>query len=135
MIVFVDTSALLGVLDRADVANPGLSEAMGGLDRDRIVTHGYVAAETVSLVRRRLGSQAAVELIDRLLPTIDVRPVDAELHGSALDEYRAARAEGPSFVDRVSFAFMRREGISIAFCVDRDFEAAGFRVIPEPSPR
>jgi predicted nucleic acid-binding protein len=36
-------------------------------------------------------------------------------------------------VDWTSFLFMRREGIEVAFAVDQDFVAQGFRVTPGPS--
>jgi predicted nucleic acid-binding protein len=35
-----------------------------------------------------------------------------------------------SLVDLVSFEVMRREGIDTAFAFDRDFERAGFQVVP-----
>jgi len=132
--VLVDTSALFALLDGDQPANPAATNALRDLADSTLVTHGYVVAEAVALVRRRLGPAATLDLIDRLLTPIHVHAVDDELHQLALEDFRATGATGPSLVDRTSFAFMRREKITTAFAVDRDFLAAGFRVVPEPSP-
>jgi predicted nucleic acid-binding protein len=132
--LFIDTSALFAFIDHAAAEHPLVERAVESARPHGLVTHGYVAAEAMALVRRRLGSDAAVRVIDDGLGSIDVRPVDGDLHTSAVNAYRASGAHGPSFVDRVSFEFMRREGIDTAIAIDRDFVTAGFRILPEPEP-
>jgi predicted nucleic acid-binding protein len=131
VIAFIDTSALYALLDAADRAHEPAEAAYDELGPRALVTHRYVIVESIALVGRRHGARGVIRLIDELLPAIDVRPVDDETHESALAELVAAAGAGPSFVDRTSFAFMRRAGIETAFAIDRDFATAGFRVIPD----
>jgi predicted nucleic acid-binding protein len=69
-------------------------------------------------------------LLDRLVPLTEVLWVDASLHGTAVGAFVAARSRTISLVDQVSFALMRREGITTAFAFDDDFRRAGVRTIP-----
>lgn len=129
MTVFVDTSALYALLDADD---DGHDRALRGRDAivdDMLVTHGYVVAETISLVRRRLGPEAAVRVIEELLPALDIVDVDAQLREAATRAFRAAVRSSISFVDQTSFVFMRRHEIVRAWALDADFATAGFELI------
>lgn len=79
-----------------------------------------------------MGRSAVDDLVDRLLPLIRIEMVDRALHDEALAAYRRQHG-GTSFVDHVTIAFARREGIAEAFAFDRDLEAAGLRfpAVPE----
>jgi predicted nucleic acid-binding protein len=127
--VFVDTSALYALLDADD---DGHDRAMRGRDAvadDVLVTHGYVVAETISLVRRRLGAEAAVRVIDELLPALDIVDVDGQLREAATRAFRAAVRSSTSFVDQTSFVFMRRQEIVRAWALDAGFATAGFDLV------
>ena len=129
MTVFVDTSALYALLDADD---DGHDRAMRGRDAvadDVLVTHSYVVAETISLVRRRLGAEAAVRVIDELLPALDIVDVDGQLREAATRAFRAAVRSSTSFVDQTSFVFMRQQEIVRAWALDADFATAGFELV------
>jgi predicted nucleic acid-binding protein len=125
--VFVDTSALLALLDEDDRFHPDAAETLRAIGpAAELLTHNYVHVEALALTRRRLGSAAVSRLVSDLLPRLATIWVDEALHGGAL----AAVSTGTgsiSLVDRVSFEVMRREGIDQAFAFDADFEAQGFR--------
>ena len=127
MKVFVDTSALLAILDEDDRYHREAAETfralMVGME---LVTHNYIEVETLALARRWLGAGAVARLMDRLLPSMTTTWVDEPLHRSALAAHRGAGAS-VSLVDSVSFEVMRHEGIDQAFAFDADFEAQGFR--------
>ena len=126
MKVFVDTSALLALLDEDDQAHAEAAASYAYLlDAAELVTHNYVHAEATELVRRRLGRDAAIRLIDGLLPSIAVHWVDEATHAAAIEAWRA-RGAALSLVDQVSFLVMRRLGTRAALAFDRDFEAEGF---------
>lgn len=129
--VFVDTSALLALLDRADPRHAEARQAFAGLADAELVSHGYVVAESLAVTRRRLGVDATVALIDDLLPVIDVLPVGPTDHATALARYRATLPSGTSFVDQVSFQVIERERITTAFVLDADFAATGVEMLPD----
>jgi predicted nucleic acid-binding protein len=124
--VFVDTSALLALLDEDDRVHAAAASSYAYLlDAAELVTHNYVHGEAAELVRRRLGADAAIRLVDGLLPSIAVHWVDEATHAAAMEAWRA-RGAALSLVDQVSFLVMRRLGIRAALAFDRDFEAEGF---------
>ena len=130
MTLFVDTSGILALIDRDDRSHPGTTEAFALGRSQPLVTHAYVVVETLAVARRRLGARVAADIIDRVLPAIEVTPVDSELHAAALVAFRESIDSSVSLVDRTSFAFMRRGGIARAIALDADFRTAGFETLP-----
>lgn len=128
--VFVDTSALVALLDRADPRHAEARQAFIALADAELVCHGYVVAETLAVTRRRLGVDATVALIDDLLPAIEVLPVGPTEHAAALAGYRSSLPSATSFVDQVSFLVIERERISTAFVLDADFAVTGVEMLP-----
>jgi predicted nucleic acid-binding protein len=128
--VFVDTSALITLLDRADPRHKAARTTFVELADRELVTHGYVVAETLAVARRRFGVDGVIALLDDLLPVVAVLPVEPALHAAAQTAYRASLPSGTSLVDQVSFQVMARESIQTAFALDNDFAAAAVIVIP-----
>lgn len=129
MTVFIDTSAIYALLDRADDGHERACRGQEVVLGEQLVTHSYVIVETISLVRRRLGPQATLRLLDEFLPAVEVHDVDEQLRLRAIASFRAAAQTDVSLVDRTSFEFMREQGITRAFAVDADFETAGFELV------
>lgn len=122
--ILVDTSALYALLSATDEHHV-LAASYWAASRDvSFATHGYIVAESIALVRKRLGWPAVRQLIEALLPRIDVHMVDRALYDQALVTY-LGEGGGTGFVDRVSIEFARREGIRRAFAFDADLAAAG----------
>jgi uncharacterized protein len=130
MTAFVDSSALYALLDADDSANARAAKAFTTLRRsgEALVTHSYVAVETIALVHRRLGWSGLDALLTDLLPLVDIRWVSEDLHQEALVAMRTARSR-ISLVDHMSFALMRREVIGTAFAFDDDFAKQGFTLV------
>ena len=127
---FVDTSALVTLLDGDDPRHDAVAAALRSMAGIRLVTHGYVIAETIAVARRRLGVTGVQALIDGLLPILETVPVTAEQHADALARYRSSLPSGTSFVDQVSFVVMGALAIGRAFALDGDFAARGIEVVP-----
>jgi predicted nucleic acid-binding protein len=124
--VFVDTSALVALLDEDDQWHSEAARLFRWLlTTTDLVTSNYVQLETVALVRRPLGSGAVARLNEAIFPAMTTLWVDEATHTASL----AVHAGGgrASLVDQVSFAVMRQQGIEQAFTFDRDFELQGFR--------
>ncbi|MFI5259450.1 MAG: type II toxin-antitoxin system VapC family toxin [Candidatus Limnocylindrales bacterium] len=128
--VFVDTSALIALLDRADPRHPAVRTAFAGLSDDDLVTHGCVVAESLAVVRRRFGIDGAITLLDDILPIVEIVAVAPELHRRIQAQYRESLPSSISFVDRLSFAVIERGGLDAALATDAGFRAAGVPLIP-----
>lgn len=130
--IFVDTSALYAVLDRADENHPRAraqwAELMGG--EGVILTSNYVLVEMSALVQHRLGMEALRALSDDVVPALEVHWITAEEHGDALHAALAANRRQLSLVDCSSFRVMRNRGVRCAFTFDPHFAEQGFEVLP-----
>lgn len=134
MKVFVDTSALIAIIDEGDDRHRVAAETFRSLATTaELVTHNYVHVEALAVATRRLGVEAAQRLIDSLFPVMTTFWVDEAVHRAALAAHRTARGKA-SLVDQVSFAVMRQIGIDVAFAFDADFEMQGFKRPEAPHP-
>lgn len=132
MSLFVDTSALLALLDSREPWHDAVAEAWNrALENDiQLATSNYVVVECFALVQRRKGLAALVAVADTLLPLIEVIFVDAEVHGAARLALVTSGRRRVSFVDCTSFELMRRRGIREVLTLDSDFVRQGFQVLP-----
>ena len=134
MSVFVDTSALIAILD-AD--QPQHEEVIDAWERSAVgmrsmFTSNYVLVESFALVQRRLGLEALRALADILLPMLRPLWVDEELHAAAVAALFTAGRRRLSLVDCASFELMRRHGLTRALALDDDFSEQGFQLVPGP---
>jgi len=131
MNVFVDTSALLAVLDQDDAnhaaAKPRWEEVIGR--GNGFLSHNYVLVETSAVVLRRLGMDA-VRVFERdVVPILRLVWVTREIHEAAASAHLVAARRSLSLVDCVSFEIMRRTGVRTAFAFDRHFQEFGYEVL------
>jgi len=127
--IFLDTSAIYALADRADPNHP---IALGRLQKilesgDDIVTHNYILLESLALLQARLGNASATKFAkDADLFTIEW--VDRDLHLTAVRAWNGSGKRRVSFVDHVSFLVMIRRKIRMAFAFDADFSTQGFEL-------
>ena len=128
MSVFVDTSALLALLDADDPEHERARAAWDELAEEGIflVSTNYVVVESVSVAQHRLGINAVRALVDDILPVIEVRFVDHTVHDAAMATLLAAGRRQLSLVDCASFEVMRRGELYRAFAFDKHFRERGF---------
>lgn len=129
MTVILDTSALFAVAQPDDPNHDTALDTISMLVRREaeLAVPNYVAAETLSLVARRLGMAAArrANLVLARAATLWITPVE---HAVGTREFlQSGRAL--SFVDCTTFAIMRARGLTQAFAFDDDFERAGFELV------
>ena len=132
--IFVDTSALLPLLDRDDQDHGSVVKALGTLSvsQTTLITSSHVLVEAGSLVRSRLGISAFRRLGEILERTVDIVWVDEELHRRAWREACTGGKRAPGPVDWVSFLLMAELDITTALARDRHFVQQGFRILPNP---
>lgn len=128
MTVFLDTVGLLAVWDESDQWHRAAQVCFSELLRSRadLVTSSFVLLECGNAAARRPYRSAVtrlrreMEMVHRLVsPTIE------DCHAAWL-AYERGEADSAGIVDHVSFAIMRRLGLSKAFTNDGHFRAAGF---------
>jgi predicted nucleic acid-binding protein len=129
--IFVDTSAIYALLDRADACHREAAAIWAELVETRaaLLTTNYVVLECFALIQSRLGMTAARRVNDDLLPVLEVAWIEREEHTAAVDAVLAADRRGLSVVDATSFQVMRRQGLRQAFAFDDDFARQGFDVL------
>lgn len=133
MVTFVDTSALMALLDTTAIEHQLVEDWFEGTREDEtelLLTHNCVIVETASLVRRRLGPDAVRAFFSLLVPMMSVIFIDEDLHAKAVAAYLAVASRGDSIVDRLSFEVMRDQHVEQAFALDREFAREGFSVVP-----
>jgi predicted nucleic acid-binding protein len=132
MNVFVDTSALLAVLDADDQNHAAAKmswESLISSGTDLVCTN-YVLVETFALVQNRLGMEAVRTLQEDIVPLLQIEWIDAQSHNHGVAALLTAARRQLSLVDCASFDAMRRLGITTAFAFDRHFAEQGFSHTP-----
>jgi len=128
MSVFIDTSALLAILDADD---EHCKKAKGIWIRliseeETIICSNYVLVETFALVQNRLGFEAVRTLQEDILPMIMVEWVNEATHKAGVTGVLTAMRKKLSLVDCISFDIMRKLGIKKVFAFDPHFKEQGF---------
>jgi len=134
MKIFIDTSALLAVLNRDDKFHDSAAKEWVRLIESEysLLSSNYIMIETIALLQRRFGTDAVRLLISDVQPLIKLVWVDESIHESALNVVKTINQRNLSLVDCTSFEIMRQLGIEHVFSFDSHFSEQGFRVIPEP---
>ena len=131
MSTFLDTSALLALVDEEDARHPTATQAWGNLrqSEEALVTSNYVIVEALAVCQRRFGLEAIRSLARDFLPALEVLWVDEEVHGRGMGVLLIANQRRLSLIDCTSFVLMRRLGIRRAFTLDEHFREQGFEVV------
>ena len=131
MSVFVDTSALLALLNRYERLHENALRIWSRLDdvNEALFTSSYVLAETAALVQNRLGMAIAREFHEAVVPALKVIWVNEELHRQGVATLLTVNRRDLSLVDCVSFAVCRRIAIEQVFGFDAHFAEQGFMLL------
>ena len=98
-------------------------------DGFRLLTSNYVVWETVGLLQKRIGFEAARLWHKDILGVLDVLWVDERLHQRAYDLWLNLGRRRLSLVDCVSFVTMHAHAIEKAFCFKPHFADHGFSLL------
>ncbi len=128
MSTFVDTSGLLAVLHVDDENHARAAKTWRSLieSEESLVCTSYTLVELFALVQHRFGLPIVRTVEEKVVPQLGVVWVDARLHAEGMSALLAAARRRLSLVDCVSFACMRRLGITCAFHFDPHFREQGF---------
>jgi predicted nucleic acid-binding protein len=130
--IFIDTSAFYALLDADDTGHGKVKDAWRKLiqSASNLTTSNYIFVETFALVQNRLGIEAVRVFQEDIVPLLDIRWIDSQVHAAATSALLAAGRKQLSLVDCSSFEVMRRAGIRKAFTLDQHFREFGFECVP-----
>ena len=133
MSVFIDTSALLALLDGDNTAHPPVVRAWSQIlgEDEPLWCTNYVLVETCALTQRRLGMEALRAFLDDVVPVLNVHWLSDLEHAKAAAALIAANRRNLSLVDCASFESMRTRGLRKALTLDGHFAEKGFECLPE----
>ena len=86
---------------------------------------------TYILIRRSIGHQPAIKFLESIAASPRVIKIysDSVIEETAEDILRQYEDQDFSYTDAVSFVVMKQYGITQAFCFDKHFLTAGFKLI------
>jgi predicted nucleic acid-binding protein len=120
---FVDSSALVSLVDRNDYTHRAAVEAYESLKAEgyRLFTSNHIVAETYDLLAGTLGHDIAKTWLD----TMELPVYVADSNDIEQARERVISSRKPlNFNDALSVVIMQRLGVADAFAVDPDFLAA-----------
>lgn len=130
----MDTAGWMACADGADPAHTRAAAARDtALEAGRtLVTTDFVADETLTLIRIRLGlaaAQAWWQQVD-VSPRVRWERVDSDRFERARGLFFQHRDKQFSFTDCTSFVVMRELRVTHALTTDKHFRQAGFQLLP-----
>jgi predicted nucleic acid-binding protein len=131
MTVFLDTVGLLALWDENDHWHGAAKDCFiqPSALRANVITTTFIILECVNASARRPYRSAVSQLrqeLERGQRLITPTPEDWQ---TAWNAYDLGGANSAGIVDHITFAVMRRMGISKTFTNDQHFHAAGFETL------
>jgi predicted nucleic acid-binding protein len=132
LVIFIDTSALIALVDDQDVFHANAIQQWRILleNQETLLCNNYVVLETMSLIQRRFGMRYIDLLNSEFLYLLKLHWIDEEEHHSVVQTFLEINRRNLSLVDCSSFSTMRQLGIQSVFTFDPHFREQGFHVIP-----
>ena len=132
--VFIDTAGWVACADASDPAHLRFTAARDASLKAgaMLVTTDFVVDETLTLLRFRLGLDAAEtwwHQVDRS-PRLRWERVDSDRFEKARQLFFQYRDKQFSFTDCTSFVVMREARLTQALTTDRHFKQMGFQLLP-----
>jgi predicted nucleic acid-binding protein len=130
MKVFMDTSAVLAILDADDTNHASAAKTWVQLvsSEDRLISTSYVLLETIALVQRRLGITSVKAFDEGVYPLLLIEWIDDSAHRNGMSALLTAGRRRLSLIDCTSFEIARRLQIDAVFAFDQHFVGQGFEL-------
>jgi uncharacterized protein len=124
---FADSFFFIALLVEADQAHSQAVQIINALDYP-LVTTSWVLTEVADALAAPGARDEVVRMLDVLHrhDLVTILPADQEQFDAGIDLYRNRSDKRWSLTDCISFAVMRKLGMTDALTGDRHFEQAGF---------
>src|ERR1051325_3139014 len=112
MVIFVDTSALLALINTHDEFHKQAKYQWETLlkNKDPLLSNNYVILESISLIQRRFGMNWIQTLQAEILSLIEIGWIDENQHQAALSNFLKNNRRQLSLVDCSSLKTMGQIG-------------------------
>jgi len=133
--IFIDSAAFKAVFDEKDDFHYCAWDYWNKIATTsyKLITTNYILDESLTLFRAYLGKQYALNLYKNIFDHNDkilLEHISRADEAEAWSYFEKLPGRGVSFTDCTSFAVMKRLSLKQAFTFDKDFEKAGFDVVP-----
>ncbi len=130
--VLADTSALYAVFERTDAEHGRATTFLRANPEAVFVLSNYIFAETVTLVRKRLGGDASTKVGERIRqsPRFEVVHLTEEDEEAVWEIFRRYSDKDWSWFDCTLYHLARKLGIWEVFTFDEHFRQMGLGVVP-----
>ena len=133
-LLFVDTAGWMAMADESDpLHRASIRIRDGHLEKGGLlVTSDYVMDETLTLIRMRIGLEAARAFWEQTSesPRLRWERIDARRFQAAVEWFFRWRDKTFSFTDCTSFIILRELHLKKVLTCDRHFRVAGFEILP-----
>jgi predicted nucleic acid-binding protein len=132
VIYYIDTSALLAILDADDKNHIKAKQQWTDLvlAEATLVCSDYVLVESLALIQHRIGLMAVKVFHEDIFPILTVEWVDESIYQAGITSVLISARRDLSLVDCISFEIMSRLGIQSAFSFDKHFKEQEFLCLP-----
>lgn len=132
--LFVDTAGWMAMADAKDpVHKPTIAARTEWMEKGgTLVTSNYIVDETLTLIRMRLGIDAASKWWDLVSesPRCYIEWISPERAQKSLLWFFKWWDQSFSFTDCTSFVVMRELRLEKVLTTDKHFKTAGFEILP-----
>jgi predicted nucleic acid-binding protein len=131
--IYIDTSAFYALIDRSDTCHKAAKALWPSLLKNRInlVTSSYVVSETMTILQKRLGQEAACLWHKAVLGVVDIQWVDRSLHTLGYELWQSLGRLGFSLIDCVGHILMNQHQVTRAFCFKAHYAHQGIVLVSE----
>lgn len=132
MPTFVDTSAILPLLNRADsdyLAARRVWQTLA-VEQAELITSSYVMVESVALIQSRLGMDAVRDFEEAIAPLLQIVWISEAIHQKGEAALLTANRRQLSLVDCISFVICHDRRLERVFAFDAHFAEQGFACLP-----
>ena len=129
--IFVDTSAALALANpKDDYHETSIKTFQTLLDNgEELLIHNYAIVETIALLQRRVGLDAAAEFERNSRNLLRLHWITEADHERAVQRWIESGTRRLNLVDCMSFIVMEMHECDTAFTYDSDFETEGFKLV------
>ncbi len=128
---FLDSSAIYALVNKADPVGAKINDLLTQT-RPMLITTDYIFAETLSLITKRIGKQAAITtgMMLKNSKYIKIMRLEKSVLAKALEMFASYKDKDFDYIDATNFACCKQQKIKTVLTLDHHFAQMGFAILP-----